>query len=218
MLSEEQVKNIKKQIISQIESSFPGDKKEFAIKRIESMTSDELEEFLEKNGLGVGGTGKGGSPQGAQQCVFCSIVSGDIESSKIAENEEAIAVLEINPISRGHVIIIPKVHAIGNEKNLSQGVKELIKDVSSTIKKKLKPKKIIATNANLFEHQTISLIPQYTDENAESKRYKATPEELSELYSLLAKETKKKKKVLVRKPKVIKITKDEKVWLPKRIP
>jgi|SRR3989344_9521229 len=210
MLTEEQAKKIKNQIISQISVSFPEEKKEFAIKRIESMNSGELEEFLVKNNL----ASEQANQKNPQQCVFCSIVSGGIDSHKVGENENAIAVLEINPVSKGHVLVIPKEHALnqGNEKN----VKELIKNVSNIIKKKLKPKKIIVVNSNLFGHETISVIPQFNNETADSQRHSATPEELLELKNLLAE---KKKNVPVEKqPKKIKITSEEKIWLPRRIP
>lgn len=211
MLTEEQAKNIRKQIISQVRTSFPEEKKEFAIKRIESMNSEELEEFLVKNNLT---TSKTANQEASRQCVFCSIVSGEIGSHKVGENENAIAVLEINPVSRGHSLIIPKEHAPNqdNEKN----VKELIKNVSNMIKKKLKPKKITITNSNLFGHETTNIIPQFNNETADSQRHSATPEELLELKNLLAE--KKRHVSLEKQPKKIKIKAEEKIWLPKRIP
>ena len=43
-------------------------------------------------------------------CVFCKIVSGDIPSFRVYEDEECIAVLDINPASPGHTLVIPRVH------------------------------------------------------------------------------------------------------------
>ena len=43
-------------------------------------------------------------------CLFCKIVSGDIPSYKIYEDEIVIAFLDINPDSNGHTLIIPKKH------------------------------------------------------------------------------------------------------------
>ena len=43
-------------------------------------------------------------------CLFCKIVSGDIPSYKIYEDEVVIAFLDINPDSNGHTLIIPKKH------------------------------------------------------------------------------------------------------------
>jgi histidine triad (HIT) family protein len=40
--------------------------------------------------------------------IFSRIISGEIPSYKIAENEECIAILDINPLVMGHVLVIPK--------------------------------------------------------------------------------------------------------------
>jgi histidine triad (HIT) family protein len=44
-------------------------------------------------------------------CVFCSIAAGEIPSEKVLENEHAFAFLDIKPLARGHVLVIPKRHA-----------------------------------------------------------------------------------------------------------
>lgn len=43
-------------------------------------------------------------------CIFCNIVNKKITSYKIFENEYVIAILDRNPISKGHTLLIPKVH------------------------------------------------------------------------------------------------------------
>lgn len=43
-------------------------------------------------------------------CVFCKIVEGSLPSHKIFEDDRALAVLDINPIRRGHTLIVPKKH------------------------------------------------------------------------------------------------------------
>lgn len=208
MLSNEEVKNIKKQIIQQIESTFPDDKKEFAKQQIESMNSEQLEEFLKQNKL-ISETGK--PSQG--QCIFCSIVSGNSQSYKIDENEEAIAVLEINPISQGHTLIIPKKH-ISSEKEIPEKAKSLSKTISKKIKEKLKPKDIQISNSNVFGHEIINVLPIYDNETIDSQRKSAKPEELESLQNTLKKEQKKE---TIEKPKIEKIN-PKKLWLPKRIP
>lgn len=47
-----------------------------------------------------------------QQCVFCQIVAGKIPAKKIYEDEICIVALDINPASRGHIIIVPKEHYV----------------------------------------------------------------------------------------------------------
>ena len=43
-------------------------------------------------------------------CVFCAIISGKIPAYKVHEDERTLAFLDIHPSSRGHTLIIPKVH------------------------------------------------------------------------------------------------------------
>jgi len=45
-----------------------------------------------------------------EKCLFCEILKGSIPSLKVFENEGCIAVLSIKPVSKGHIIIIPKQH------------------------------------------------------------------------------------------------------------
>lgn len=44
-------------------------------------------------------------------CLFCAIASGDIPSNRIHEDERTLAFLDINPLQRGHALVIPKAHA-----------------------------------------------------------------------------------------------------------
>ncbi len=45
-----------------------------------------------------------------QQCVFCHIASGKIPAKKVYEDAKVTAVLDINPASPGHILVIPKEH------------------------------------------------------------------------------------------------------------
>lgn len=45
-------------------------------------------------------------------CVFCKIIGGEIPSYKIYEDDEILAFLDVNPVSPGHTLIIPKEHTL----------------------------------------------------------------------------------------------------------
>ncbi len=45
-----------------------------------------------------------------EDCLFCTIVAGDIPCYKVYEDEKTLAFLDINPINKGHTLVIPKVH------------------------------------------------------------------------------------------------------------
>lgn len=43
-------------------------------------------------------------------CVFCKIVSGELPSYKIYEDEKYLGFLDISPVNPGHLLLIPKTH------------------------------------------------------------------------------------------------------------
>lgn len=44
------------------------------------------------------------------ECVFCKIISGEIPSEILFQNEQVVTILDINPIHFGHALIIPRKH------------------------------------------------------------------------------------------------------------
>ena len=46
------------------------------------------------------------------ECIFCKIAKGEINSEKIAETNNFFAIKDINPVSEGHSLIIPKKHFV----------------------------------------------------------------------------------------------------------
>jgi hypothetical protein len=44
-------------------------------------------------------------------CLFCSIVAGEIPAEVVAEDERTITFMDISPATRGHALVIPRAHA-----------------------------------------------------------------------------------------------------------
>lgn len=44
-------------------------------------------------------------------CLFCSIVAGDIPSTRIFEDDRTVAFMDINPGSAGHALVVPRTHS-----------------------------------------------------------------------------------------------------------
>jgi histidine triad (HIT) family protein len=44
-------------------------------------------------------------------CVFCGMLDGEVEHSPVYEGERVIVALDIQPVTRGHVLVIPRAHA-----------------------------------------------------------------------------------------------------------
>ena len=43
-------------------------------------------------------------------CIFCKLVKGEIPSTKVYEDDQDLAFLDINPANKGHTLVIPKRH------------------------------------------------------------------------------------------------------------
>ena len=50
-------------------------------------------------------------PERDPDCLFCKIVAGEIPATVVAEDERTVAFMDINPATRGHVLVVPRAHA-----------------------------------------------------------------------------------------------------------
>ena len=168
------------------------------------MNDKQLEQFLRR------------SEQ--NDCIFCSIARGDTETYIIGEAKDAISVLEINPISRGHSILIPREHI--TLENFPADISEFSKEMAENLKEKLNPKDVEISSVNFQGHGVINLIPVYTNESIKSERHKAQEKELKEVLEILKEKPKEVKKDKAKKEKSAAPKKidSKKIWLPKRIP
>ena len=44
-------------------------------------------------------------------CLFCKIVAGEVPSTRVDEDERTVAFMDINPATRGHLLVIPREHS-----------------------------------------------------------------------------------------------------------
>lgn len=72
-----------------------------------------------------------------KDCIFCKIIKGEIPSTKIYEDERVLSFMDINPISKGHLLVIPKVHA-GNIWEISPEDLSAVHSASKMIARALK--------------------------------------------------------------------------------
>jgi hypothetical protein len=168
-ITNEEAANVKEQLLKQLDN-FPEEKREEITNQINSMTTEQIEAFIEQNKL----THLGG------QCIFCSIASGQTPSYKIAENKDSIAILEINPLSKGHSLVIPKEHT--NE--LHQSTKDLAQELSQKLEEQFAPNEIQIKELKIMGHPLIEVIPIHGDE---TEKKQATEEELKSLQEEITK-------------------------------
>lgn len=172
MSDKPQIESMKEQVIEHINKNFPEEKKQDAIEQILSMNDEEFLELLKENNIIDNQENERGD-----KCIFCSIVFGEIPSVKISENEKAIALLEINPITEGHTLVVPKAHVSSKEK-IDKKTEDLILLVKEKLENSLNPKEIKIFVSEVTGHQIINLVPIYSSETIDSKRTHATNEEL----------------------------------------
>src|SRR5690606_38813863 len=58
-------------------------------------------------------------------CLFCKMADGQVPVEKIAENQQAFAIHDINPRAPVHVLVIPKRH-VADARELEWGDKDLL--------------------------------------------------------------------------------------------
>ncbi|MFC1505240.1 HIT family protein [Thermodesulfobacteriota bacterium] len=102
-------------------------------------------------------------------CIFCKIIKGDIPCIKVFENERVLAFADINPISKGHTLLIPKKHAENlweiSEEDLT-AIHAASKRVANGIRTALKPVGVAALQLNgrgvnqVVMHYHLHLIPR----------------------------------------------------------
>lgn len=105
-------------------------------------------------------------------CIFCKINNGEIPSYTVYEDEIVRVMLDISPVSNGHMLIIPKAHYT-NLEDISLDTLTHIMDVAkkmySLLKEKLNVDGITLCQNNDYgqevKHYHLHLIPRYKSDN-----------------------------------------------------
>jgi len=131
-------------------SEFPEEEREEKLKEMLSTLSPEELKELEQ-----------------QQCIFCLIAQGKIKSIKVYEDSEFLAVLDINPANKGHVILFPKQH-IQEIKNLDNYIFHVAKLISIALKEISEGVNIHISEGQAagqrINHISINIIPRYKED------------------------------------------------------
>jgi histidine triad (HIT) family protein len=102
-------------------------------------------------------------------CIFCKIVKGEIPCFKVYEDNTVLAFADINPVSEGHTLVIPKSHAENlwdiNREDLT-AIHLASKKVIKGIKESLRPTGVAVIQLNgrgvnqVVMHYHLHLIPR----------------------------------------------------------
>lgn len=130
------------------------------------------------------------------RCIFCQIVEGDIPSAKIYEDEHVYAFMDIMPVTKGHVLLIPKKHI----ENMYDFTEEdaanffaAAPKIANALKEEFKPAGMnllqnngAAAGQSVF-HYHLHFIPRYDETDGfelakwESKESEFTPEKIQSI-------------------------------------
>ena len=124
--------------------------------------------------------------------IFSRIVAGEIPCYKVAEDEKYFAFLDINPLAKGHTLVIPKQEVdyyFDLDDETLAGMTLFAKKVAHKIKEQTGCKKVAMVVLGLeVAHAHIHLIPMNSENDVDFRRekLKLSPEEFSEIAASLA--------------------------------
>ncbi|MBL4955109.1 HIT family protein [Neobacillus sp. OS1-32] len=103
-------------------------------------------------------------------CIFCKIVKGEIPAAKVFENEHVLAFMDISQVTKGHTLVIPKVHKenlFELTPEMASNIFEVVPKIANALKTEFNPIGLNAVNNNgekagqsVF-HFHLHLIPRY---------------------------------------------------------
>lgn len=124
--------------------------------------------------------------------IFSRIVAGEIPCYKVAEDDKYFAFLDINPLAKGHTLVIPKQEVdyyFDLDDETLSGMTIFAKRVAHKIKEQTGCKKVAMVVLGLeVAHAHIHLIPMNSENDVDFRRekLKLSPEEFAEIASSLA--------------------------------
>lgn len=127
-------------------------------------------------------------------CIFCAIIAGNIPAYKVYEDEKTLVFLDINPLARGHSLVIPKVHS----RNLLDIHEEDVAAVGKTVARTAKALKSVtncgginvlqtnepAARQEVF-HTHFHVIPRWTNDEIQFSAERLKFEEDEQLFTAL---------------------------------
>ena len=116
-------------------------------------------------------------------CIFCKIISGEIPSKKIYEDDNVIVILDLHPACDGHSLIIPKKHItdmIEMDCETINKVWDVTKKLTPTLMEKMNAT-ALSLRVNYGDSQEIKHFHMHLLPNYQFKKASKTQEETYEI-------------------------------------
>ena len=128
-----------------------------------------------------------------EDCLFCKIIKGEIPSKTIYEDDLIKVIMNINPATNGHLLVLPKKHMENifdlDENILTHSIQVVRDNVYPQLKEKLQCEGLtLAQNNELgqeIKHYHIHLIPRYPNDHADFQYDKTNLIDLEEVFQKL---------------------------------
>lgn len=128
-----------------------------------------------------------------KDCIFCKIIKGELPSKTIYEDDTIKVIMNINPITNGHLLIIPKKHIVDindiNDNITSHSLNIIKTNIYPKLKEKLGCKGLTLTQNNELgqeiKHYHIHLIPRYENDNVDHTYNKELLDDIETIYNLI---------------------------------
>src|SRR5680860_946592 len=108
------------------------------------------------------------------KCIFCQIVAGELPSTKVHEDDYALAFLNVQAINPGHTLVIPKTHTEEFQDLPEQeytGLMSVVQTVAKAQKKAYQPKRVgLMVQGFEVAHGHIHVVPLYEATDITSKK------------------------------------------------
>lgn len=110
------------------------------------------------------------SEHASKACIFCKIINGELPSSKVYENENVFAFLDIGPVNKGHTLVIPKKHfetIFDVPDDILKEVILVVKKITGAVKKSVNANGISIAMSNykaagqLVPHAHFHIMPRF---------------------------------------------------------
>ncbi len=124
--------------------------------------------------------------------IFSRIIAGEIPSYKVAEDEKYYAFLDINPLAKGHTLVVPKVeedYIFDLDDETLSGLILFAKKIAHKIKGQIECKKVAMVVLGLeVPHAHIHLIPMKSEKDVDfsAEKLKLTPDEFTKIAAEIA--------------------------------
>jgi len=126
----------------------------------------------------------------SKDCIFCKIVAGEIPSISVYEDALALAVMDISPLSRGHLLVIPREHfgsILEIDPELYGHLCSVICKLSKAVQSAIGPDGMNVLQLNgraanqLVPHLHIHLVPRWTGDGLRISDWDSAPGNSAEI-------------------------------------